>query len=160
MQNLLPYLSASLQASVSVFMLSLVGVWATRTSRLPDTALKSLAVIGKDAFLPALLLARVPTSGLDVGTLSIFWILPAACTLYVFLGLILSKTLAKLANIPAKSLNLVVACASFPTSTGPVLALFSATLTVLNTATRESDLAIGSSAILIYTAFMNMYVEA
>jgi hypothetical protein len=37
-----------------------------------------------------------------------------------------------------------------------VLALFSATLTALNKPDMEEDLAMGASAILIYTAFMNM----
>jgi predicted permease len=155
--NFASYLLASLSASSSVLLMALSGVWATRTKRLSPETIKQLAIIGKDLLLPALLVAQVPSSGLNLSTLGIFWILPAACTFYVLLGVALSRAISMLAGVPLKTSNLVVACASFPTSTGPILALFGATLTALNENTKETDMALGASAILIYTAFMNIY---
>ena len=55
--------------------------------------------------------------------------------------------------------NLITACSSLPTSTGPVLALYAAVLMALPSDAnfdKDAAMASGAAEILIYTAFMNI----
>ena len=130
--SLVDYFSASAQATGSVFLLSLLGAWTTRTGRLDTASRKCISKLCKDIFLPALLLAKVPTSGLTAATLSTYWVLPAAVFLYGGIGYVLGRGLSKLLCVRQDERSLATAACALPTTTGPVLALFAACLVASN----------------------------
>ena len=148
------YLNAACQASASVVILSIAGAWATRTKRMNSDARKSFATLSKDLLLPAMLIAKVPVSGLTVHTLGLYWVLPVACTFYVVLGFGLASLLVKLVGVPKQDIGLVCSAAALPTTTGPIVALF---LAVMAARGEMAASGMGVSSILIYTAFMNMF---
>ena len=89
----LAYFQASLQSVVAVLLLSLCGVFATRTDRMSPESRKSMAKISSHMMLPVLLISRVPQSDLTVDTLTTYWVLPAACFAYVGFGYVVSRFL-------------------------------------------------------------------
>ncbi|GMH91242.1 hypothetical protein TL16_g12001 [Triparma laevis f. inornata] len=155
----LSYFLSSLKSVTAVLLLSLFGVFATRTERMSPASRKSIAKISSHMMLPALLIARVPQSDLTLTTLSTYWVLPFACFTYVSFGYLTSLLLCKLTKVDKHERNLILACSSLPTSTGPILALYAAVLTALPSETnldKDAALASGAAQILIYTAFMNI----
>ena len=89
----LAYFQASLKSVVAVLLLSLCGVFATRTNRMSPESRKSMAKISSHMMLPVLLISRVPQSDLTVDTLTTYWVLPAACFAYVGFGYVVSRIL-------------------------------------------------------------------
>ena len=114
--------------------------------------------------MPCLLLSKVPKSDLSLSNVAEFSVFPAAVVCYVGLGAFMGYLATnRLLPLSVQDRGWVTAACAFPTSTGPVLALYSSLLststsTFPNMTPDDSSAALarGVSEIIVYTAFMNV----
>ena len=156
MDGLLRYFPTAVGAMARVGFIAGVGVVAAREGTLDEKTRKGLSRLCKDWMLPLLLISSVPPS-INLERLSRFWVLPVAAAAYALCGYLLGTACCSALDVEARHRSLVVAACALPTTTGPVLAVLAAVISAApGLADRDAQLATGTAAVLVYTAFMSL----
>jgi predicted permease len=157
--NFIPAFSAAIQSVCHVYVIIIVGAFATWWGKFEGPTRKGVNALCKDVLLPMLLLAKVPAA-ITFDRLKTWWLLPVMSIVQCCLGLASGWLVSLWAAEGNQNIKqFIMATVTFPNTTSFPLTLATAMFKVITfdpgrSASDEDNEA--TALILVYTTFMNI----